>query len=114
MEKTFYLDFLKAKNAIFKLIIQNLVPIKYKENDDRLYLYDYCESAYERAFSALGIEEDLISIEDFCKLYYTNTYAIDQYNGHNDERAAAFAEDAYSDLEDSYKRYQDKFKSDRI
>ena len=58
---------LKAKLAIFKLIAQFHHPTKF--HDGELYIYNYCESALESAFEVLGIEDDYISLMNFCRLW---------------------------------------------
>ena len=55
---------LYAKDAIFSLIAQFNRPCKF--DDGELYIYNYCESALEAAFSVLGIEENYIPLMDFC------------------------------------------------
>lgn len=67
-------ELLYAKDAIFHLIGQFHRPTKY--DDGELYIYNYCESALERAFSALGIEEDYIKLMDFCRLWEDNNRKI--------------------------------------
>jgi hypothetical protein len=68
------LTLLRAKEAIFKLIGQFHSPTRFE--DGELYIYDYCESALESAFNALGIEEDYIKLADFCQMWEDNTRAI--------------------------------------
>lgn len=60
------LKLLRAKEAIFKLIAQFHKASKF--DDGELYIYNYCESALERAFDVLGIEENQIKLMDFCRL----------------------------------------------
>ena len=92
------LELLRAKNAIFRLIGQFHRASKF--DDGELYIYDYCESALERAFTVLGIEEDYIKLMDFCQLWEDNNRALwaincrDQYNGITaDEYYEIFKED---------------------
>lgn len=69
------MELLKAKDAIFRLIGQFHRASKFEE-DDELYIYNYCESALESAFNVLGIEEDYIKLMDFCKMWEDNNRAI--------------------------------------
>ena len=68
------LELLRAKDAIFRLIGQ--FHHASRLDDGELYIYDYCESALEMAFSALGIEEDHIKLMDFCQMWEENNRAI--------------------------------------
>lgn len=68
------LKLLRAKEAIFKLIAQFHRASKF--DDGELYIYNYCESALERAFDVLGIEENQIKLMDFCRLWEDNSRAI--------------------------------------
>ena len=72
------LELLKAKDAIFKLIGQFHRASKF--DDGKLYIYDYCESALELAFTVLGIEPDFIPLLDFCKMWEDNNRAIWEIN----------------------------------
>lgn len=67
-------ELLYAKDAIFKMIYQFCVPMKF--DDGKLYIHNYCESALEAAFSVLGIEENCIELMEFCKMYEDNDRAI--------------------------------------
>ena len=64
------LELLLAKDAIFRLIGQFHRATKF--DDGELYIYNYCESALESAFSVLGIKEDYIKLYDFCKMWEDN------------------------------------------
>lgn len=68
------LELLKAKDAIFRLIGQ--FHRASRHDNGELYIYDYCESALERAFTVLGIEEDYIPLYDFCRMWEDNNRAI--------------------------------------
>lgn len=68
------IELLTAKEAIFSLIGQFHRPSKF--DDGELYIYNYCESALEKAFNVLGIEENYIKLMDFCKLWEDNTRAL--------------------------------------
>lgn len=86
---------LKAKDAIFKLISQfhhasNLF------NDEELYIYNYCSSALEAAFSILGIEENYIKLIDFCKMREDNDRAIWKINLPNEPYGGATADMYYN------------------
>lgn len=72
------IELLNAKEAIFSLIGQFHRPSKF--DDGELYIYNYCESALEKAFDILGIEENYIKLMDFCKLWENNTRAIWETN----------------------------------
>lgn len=69
------LELLYAKQAIFKLIGQSCRAVAF-EDKDGLYVYDYCESAFEAAFNVLGIEEDCIELSEFCQMWEDNDRAI--------------------------------------
>lgn len=69
------LELLCAKQAIFKLIGQSCRAVAF-EDKDGLYVYDYCESAFEAAFNVLGIEEDCIELSEFCQMWEDNDRAI--------------------------------------
>lgn len=68
-------ELFRAKEAIFKLInqFQHAVDLFH---DGELYVYNYCESALEAAFSVLGIEENYIKLRDFCQMWEDNNRAI--------------------------------------
>jgi hypothetical protein len=70
--------YLYAKDALFRCISQ----FGYETLNDKgeLCLYDLCESALERAFSSLGIEEDIITKEDFYKLWDENNAKLKALN----------------------------------
>lgn len=71
-------ELLYAKDAIFKLIGQFHRASRFDNGE--LYIYDYCESALERAFTVLGIEEDYIPLLDFCRMWEDNNRAIWEIN----------------------------------
>lgn len=68
---------LYAKDAIFRLIGQYYSVLEF---DGKLYIYHYCMSALERAFSILEIEEDCVELPDFCQMWEDNNRAIWQLN----------------------------------
>lgn len=72
------LELLKAKDAIFRLIGQFHRASRFDNGE--LYIYDYCESALERAFTVLGIKEDYIPLLDFCQMWEDNNRAIWEVN----------------------------------
>ena len=65
---------LRAKEAIFCLIGQLHAPTQF--DDGKLYIFNYCEGALERAFRVLGIEDNYIGLEQFCKMWEENSRAI--------------------------------------
>ena len=69
------LKLLYAKDTIFRMIAQFNCPTTLN-NDGELYVYNYCESALESAFSDLGIDENYIKLWDFCQMWEDNTRAI--------------------------------------
>ena len=86
------LELLKAKDAIFRLIGQ--FHRASRHDNGELYIYDYCESALERAFTVLGIEEDYIPLYDFCRMWEDNNRAIWAIN-FPDESFGGITEDIY-------------------
>ena len=72
------LELLKAKRAIFKMIMQFCIP-KDLFNDGKLYIYDYCESALEGCFDVLGIDENFIELETFCRMWEQTERDISAY-----------------------------------
>ena len=69
------LKILFFKDTIFRMIAQFNCPTTLHD-DGELYVYNYCESALESAFSDLGIEENYIKLWDFCQMWEDNTRAI--------------------------------------
>jgi hypothetical protein len=67
-------ELLYAKDAIFKMIYQFCVPMKF--DDEKLYIYNHCESALAASFSVIGIEENYIELMEFCKMHEDNDRAI--------------------------------------
>lgn len=98
------LKLLRAKDAIFKLIGQFHHAVKFE--DGELYIYDYCESALERAFNVLGIEEDYIPLLDFCKLWEENNRATWAINIPNEPFDGITADIYYETFKEDYERYQ--------
>lgn len=74
-------ELLYAKDAIFSMIAQFHRASRF--DDGELYIYNYCESALERAFNVLGIAEDYIKLMDFCHMWEDNQRAIWALNGKN-------------------------------
>ena len=66
---------LKAKDAIFQLILQFHRPSKI-DDSEYLYMHNYCQTGLELAWEALGIKEDRITLMDFCKLWEYNNRAM--------------------------------------
>lgn len=93
---------LYAKDAIFSLIGQFCCPVKF--DDGELYIYDYCESALERAFNVLEIEEDYIPLMDFCKLWESNSRALWVVNNSGAPYSGATAEDRYEIFKEKFER----------
>ena len=79
------LKLLKAKDVVFRFVSEYLGPIKLSESDPKLYLYDYCESLWERAFNVLEIPEDAIEEFEFYKLWEENNRKIWVANGNADD-----------------------------
>jgi hypothetical protein len=69
------LRLLCAKDAVFKMIMQFNCPTTLRD-DGELYVYNYCESALEAAFSVLDIEENYIPLWDFCQMWEDNDRAF--------------------------------------
>ena len=96
------LELLKAKQAIFKMIGQFCLPKKMFDNDDILYIYNYCESALEAAFNVLGIEEDYIPLMDFCKMWEDNDRDIWSIDNPNNEYEGITADIHYKVFIEDY------------
>lgn len=79
------LKLLKAKDVVFRFVSEYLGPIKLNDSDPNLYLYDYCESLWERAFTVLEIEDDAIEEFEFYKLWEENNRKIWAAHGNKDE-----------------------------
>ena len=96
------LELLKAKQAIFKMIGQFCLPKKMFDNDETLYIYNYCESALEAAFNVLNIEENYIHLMDFCKMWEDNDRAIWNICRPNDEYTSITADIHYKVFVEDY------------
>lgn len=94
------IELLNAKDAIFKLISQFHHATKF--DDGELYIYNYCESALEKAFTVLGIEEDYIKLMDFCQLWEDNNRDIWTLNNPNELYCGVTADCYYSMFEGEY------------
>lgn len=79
------LKLLKAKDVAFRFVSEYLAPVRLSNNDSKLYLYDYCESLWERAFNVLEIPEDAIEEFEFYKLWEENNHKIWLAHGNTDE-----------------------------
>jgi hypothetical protein len=98
------LQLLRAKEAIFNLISRFHIPTKMFEDSDQLYIFNYCEGALEKAFNVLGIEDNYIELEAFCKMWEENNRAIWAINL-PDAIFNGFTWDIY------YKCFEEKFQS---
>ena len=104
------LQLLYAKDAIFKLISQfhNASELF---DDGELYIYNYCESALEAAFSTLEIEEDYIKLTDFCQMWEDNNRAIWAINLPDKPFTGITADIYYKSFKkayESWKKYMDE------
>ena len=77
------------------------------DDSDNLYMYNYCESALEAAFTFLGIEEDYIKLEAYCNMLVDNDKKIwkikhpdEEYYGLTPDMHYGYLKEAY----DVYKR----------
>lgn len=77
-------ELLYAKDAIFSMIAQFHRASRF--DDGELYIYNYCESALERAFNVLGIEENYIKLMDFCKMWEDNNRQLWAINSNDPYR----------------------------
>lgn len=93
-------ELLYAKDAIFKLIGQ--FHRASGSADGELYIYNYCESALESAFSVLGIEENYIKLIDFCKMWEENNRAIWEMNNPNESFKGVTADMYYENFKEGY------------
>lgn len=99
------LKLLYAKNAIFSMIMQFNCPTTLSD-DGELYIYNYCESALESAFTTLGIEENYIKLWDFCQMYEDNDRAIWAINGPGVPFNGITADIHYHIMKEEYERRQ--------
>lgn len=76
---------LKAKDVVFRFVSEYLGPIKLNDHEDKMYLYDYCSSLWEKAFTVLEIDDDVIEEFEFYKLWEENNRQIWEYYGNKDE-----------------------------
>lgn len=88
-------ELLRHKIALFKMIHQFMYTVTDENGIE--YFDDYCESAGEAAFDALGFEHDTISKEEFFKRYDECRTELCEMNG---------IKNVYSLLE-CYKEYGD-------
>lgn len=101
------MELLKAKDAIFRLIGQFHHATKF--DDGELYICNYCESALERAFTVLEIEEDYIKLMDFCQMWEDNNRAIWAINIPNEPFGGITANDYYDIFKKDYEIYEKQF-----
>ena len=98
------LEILLAKDAIYRLIGQFHRATKF--DDGELYIYNYCESALESAFSVLGIKEDYIKLYDFCKMWEDNSRAIWSINFSDRPYEGIPADIHYDVFKEDYERWE--------
>lgn len=99
------LKLLYAKDAIFRLIGQ-FHHASDLFDDGNLYIQNYCESALEAAFETLGIEENYISLWDFCVMWENNNRAIWGYNAPDEPYGGITADIHYECFKDEYESWQ--------
>ena len=97
------IELLRAKEAIFLLIGQFHRATKF--DDGELYIYNYCESALESAFSVLGIEENFIKLMDFCQMWEDNNRAIWSINLPDEPFAGITANIYYDQFKEDYDQH---------
>lgn len=97
------MELLEAKDAIFRLIGQ--FHHARKTDDGEFYIYNYCESALESAFTVLGIEEDYIKLIDFCQMWEDNNRAIWAINRPNEPYCSATADMYYKTFIEDYEHW---------
>lgn len=98
------LELLRAKDTIFRLIGQFHRASRF--DDSKLYMYDYCESALEHAFTVLGIEEDFIPLLDFCQMWEDNNRALWNINLSHLPYAGATAKEYYQIFKEDLERWE--------
>lgn len=96
---------LYAKDAIFKMIMQFHRP-SFIGDDGELYVYNYCESALEAAFTTLGIEENYIKLWDFCKMCEDNDRSIWAINAPDVPFNGITADIHYHIMKEEYEQHQ--------
>ena len=101
------MELLRAKDAIFRLIGQFHRASKFDNGE--FYIYDYCESALEMAFTVLGIEEDCIKLMDFCQMWEDNNRAIWAINLPDEPYKGFTADEYYSVFKEDYERWEKQF-----
>ena len=79
------LKLLKAKDVVFRFVSEYLGPINLGDGDPKMYLYDYCESLWERAFNVLELPDDAIEEFEFYELWEENNRKIWAAHGNTDE-----------------------------
>ena len=100
------IEMLRAKEALFKMIAQYCIPTKLFDDSDELYIYNYCESALESTFNVLGIDENYITLMDFCKMWENNNRAIWAINIPNEPFNGVDANVYYNVFKESYENHQ--------
>ena len=103
-------ELLQAKLALFSMIDQFMYEVTDENGVE--YFDDYCESAGEHAFSALGFEEDRISKEDFYRKYDELDAELRKMNGNDyfPNRLQWYQEDKAKQTKSAF----DTYKSDII
>ena len=101
------LELLRAKDATFKMIMQFCHAVT--DNNGNYYISNYCESALEAAFTILNIEDDVIELMDFCKLWEENNKKIWAINFSNKEYGGCTAQLYYNCFVEDYEAYQESF-----
>lgn len=99
------LKLLYVKDTIFRMIAQFNCPTTLHD-DEELYVYNYCESALESAFSDLGIEEDYIKLWDFCQMWEDNTRAIWAINRSDNTFNGITADIHYKVMKEEYESHK--------
>lgn len=97
-------ELLYAKDAIFKLIGQ--FHRASGSADGELYIYNYCESALESAFSVLGIEENYIKLMDFCQMWEKNNRDIWALKSPNESFNGITADIYYECFKKDYEAFE--------
>jgi hypothetical protein len=94
-----------AKDTVFKMIMQFHRPTILSD-DKELYIYNYCESALEAAFTTLGIEENYIKLWDFCQMYENNDRALWEMNDPCEPFDGITADIHYQIMKEEYERHE--------
>lgn len=92
-ENNFELKYLRAKDAIFRMIGQFCHCVRNSKGE--YCIIDYCESALEASFCVLGLGLDEIPLMDFCKAWEENNRKIWAINFPDSEYEGCTAEIYY-------------------